>query len=84
MRRTYSPDFTKGKIHIEVKGVFRPGDISKYLAIKASMHPKEELVFVFSNPNKKVRKGAKLSMGQWAEKNGFRWFGVNDLHKVRI
>jgi hypothetical protein len=80
MEREYTPDFTRGKIHIEVKGVFRPGDTLKYRSIQQHMPEGEELVFVLSNPNKKVRKGSKITMGEWCTKNGFRFCSVADLN----
>ena len=64
MVRNYTPDFVKGDVIVEVKGFFRSGDQAKYLAIKnhldATNDPRE-LVFAFSNPEQKVRKGAKLT-----------------------
>lgn len=70
--RKYIPDFVKGNIWIEVKGYFRDGDVAKYKAI-AQQYPNKILVFIFSNPNKKVRKNAKMSMAEWAGKNGWEW-----------
>ena len=76
--RNYTPDFVlppeKGgqPIWIEVKGYFRPGDTAKYKAIRAC-YPDITLVMCFSHPHKPVRKGAKLTMAQWAEKEGWVW-----------
>jgi len=77
----YTPDFVKGNIMIEAKGFFRAGDTQKYLAVRDYWGKEQELVFVFTNPNKplpntKVRKktGTKRTMGEWAEANGFRYF----------
>lgn len=78
MERKYTPDFTQGKLHVEVKGFFRPGDQAKYLAIRDSLPDEEELVFIFANPNKPVRKGAKLTHKKWCEKHGFRYYSIND------
>jgi hypothetical protein len=86
MVRKYKPDFVKGNILIEVKGFFRSGDQAKYLAIKnhleATNDPRE-LVFAFSNPQKKVRKGAKLTMEDWCHRHGFRVLSVNDLKEIK-
>jgi len=38
--------------------------------------PEWELVFVLSDPYKKVRKGSKMTMGQWCDKEGFSHFTV--------
>ena len=70
--RKYTPDFINGDIWIEVKGYFRAGDVAKYKAI-AEQYPEKTLIFVFSDPNKKVRKNAKMSMSQWADRNGWEW-----------
>lgn len=85
VERKYNPDFVPkdSNILIEVKGFFREGDTAKYKAIRDCL-PEYELVFVFSDPNKKVRKGAKLTMSKWAEKEGLRWYTedtVGDLFK---
>lgn len=86
MVRNYTPDFVKGDVIVEVKGFFRSGDQAKYLAIKnhldATNDPRE-LVFAFSNPEKKVRKGAKLTMAGWAKRHGMRYFAVSDLKELR-
>lgn len=79
--RTYLPDFSKGLMHIEVKGRFKPGEQAKYLAVRKCLPKGEELIFVFSNPNKKVRKNSKLTMGEWATLKGFRYYSVNFLPK---
>jgi len=74
---TYTPDFTKDLLVVEVKGYFRPGDQRKYLAINEELQNEcRELVFIFSNPNKPVRKGAKLTHGGWCEKHGIRYYSV--------
>ena len=78
MERKYIPDFVKGDAWIEVKGYFRAGDVAKYKAI-AKSHPDNTLIFVFSNPNKKVRKGAKLTMGEWATKNGWLFTTLKEI-----
>jgi len=90
--RNYSPDFVYQvtgvhQILVEVKGFFRVGDTQKYKAIKASLDredmregPRRELVFFLQSPKTKVRKGGKLTMAQWCDKEGFPWFAsVADL-----
>lgn len=77
MHRKYTPDFTQGDTHIEVKGFFRPGDQAKYKAIKEVLDEQgKKLVFIFSNPNKPVRKGAKLTHGKWCERNGIEYYST--------
>jgi len=81
--RHYIPDFTlklkKGIVHFECKGFFRVGDTQKYKAIRDSLESIEELVFVLYSPHKKVRKGGKITMAEWCEKEGFTWYTEETL-----
>lgn len=80
IHRKYVPDFVHEEkaILIEAKGYFRVGDTQKYTAIRDSM-PEWELIFILSDPTKKVRKGSKLTMGQWCEKQGFKCYTVKTI-----
>ena len=82
VHRKYTPDFVhQGTgIMIEAKGYFRVGDTMKYKAIRDTIDA--ELVFVLSDPNKKVRKGSKLTMGQWCDKEGFEFFTVHQHEEL--
>ena len=82
IEHTYEPDF----VHpddpftlIEVKGRFRDSaEASKYKWIR-DCNPEYGIVFVFEKPQtpmpfaKKRKDGTKLTHGEWATKNGFRW-----------
>ena len=81
-KRTYKPDFVHkptGKM-IECKGYFRQGDTLKYKAIRDCCD--DELIFVLSDPFKKVRKGAKITMSQWCDKEGFKYFTVQQKDEL--
>ena len=80
--RKYLPDFVQGAILIECKGFFRAGDTAKYKAIRDSLDGQYEVVFYLSDPNKKVRKGSKLTMGQWCEKEGFACFAADQTEEL--
>tara|TARA_R110000824_G_scaffold145307_1_gene313565 strand:+ start:64 stop:498 length:435 start_codon:yes stop_codon:yes gene_type:complete len=80
--RKYVPDFVKGDIVIECKGFFRAGDTLKYKSIR-DCYPNKEFIFVLSNPEKKVRKGSKLNMGQWCFKEGFAFFTVKQTANLK-
>lgn len=82
MNRKYIPDFVKEDTLIECKGFFRAGDTLKYKSIRES-YPDKELVFILSDPYKKVRKGSKLSMGAWCYKEGFAFFRVNECKDLK-
>lgn len=72
--RTYIPDFVLGNMYVEVKGYFRAGDTQKYAAINTELKKQgKTYIFLLQDPNKKVRKGAKLNMAQWCEKHNIRW-----------
>ena len=81
-KRKYKPDFVHkptGKL-IECKGFFRQGDTLKYKAIRDCSD--KELIFVLSDPFKKVRKGAKITMAQWCDKEGFKYFTVQQKDEL--
>lgn len=83
--RTYMPDFVheKSKIMIEVKGFFRVGDTLKYKSIRDTIiEDGYELVFLLSNEHKKVRKGGKITMGQWCEKEGLKHYTLSTVHEL--
>lgn len=72
LSRRYTPDFTitwpSGRTaYIEVKGYLRPEDRAKLLAVKRD-NPEIDLRIVFGRDNP-IRKGAKLTYSQWAEKH---------------
>ena len=83
IHRNYTPDFVHvpSNTLVECKGFFRVGDTQKYTAIRDSM-PEWELVFVLSNPSKKVRKGGKITMGEWCDKEGFKHFTIETAKEL--
>ena len=76
----YTPDFRlegkNGIIYIETKGKLTPIECKKHLLVKAQ-HEDIDLRFIFSNANKKLRKGSQTTYGMWAEKHGFKY-----AHKI--
>lgn len=84
MSRNYVPDFSIGKYLIEVKGFFRSGDQAKYIAIhEQTQEDGLELIFILQKADKPVRKGAKLTMAGWCDKNGIKWFGLDDIPALK-
>lgn len=86
--RRYTPDFCwndgeEREVWIEVKGFFREGDTAKYKAIR-QCYPNIRLVFVFHAPFKKVRKRGKITMAEWAQKNGWEWTTPDALEEEGI
>ena len=79
----YTPDFTKGKVHIEVKGRLTVYDRRKMLLVK-EQHPNHRFIFVFSKPGNKLYKGSKTTYVDWCEANGFEWIDVKHLTKERV
>jgi len=84
IHRNYTPDFVYGNNKlIECKGFFREGDTMKYKAIRDSISQNnQELIFLLSNPNKKVRKGGKMTMGQWCSKEGLAFYTLDTVDEL--
>jgi Phage endonuclease I len=78
IEHTYTPDFQIGDIRIEVKGFFLAEDRRKHIELRRN-NSSLDIRFVFQNPNTPVegavkRKcGTKLTNGEWATKNNFKW-----------
>ena len=82
--RSYRPDFVhnaSGTL-VECKGYFRDGDTKKYTSIRDSLPAGQELVFVLMQPNKKIRKGAKMTMSEWCDKEGILWYNIETLQEL--
>ena len=72
--RTYTPDFVLNNgIIIETKGIFTVADRRKHVCIK-KQHPSLDIRFVFTNSNRKLRKGAKSSYAEWCIRYGCRFY----------
>lgn len=70
---TYTPDFpVSKKIVIETKGLWDVADRMKMLLV-VKQHPEIDFRLVFSNANKKIKKGSKTSYAMWCDKNGIKW-----------
>lgn len=83
IERNYKPDFVfKNKLFVECKGFFRQGETLKYKSIRNCLEEEQELVFVLSDPNKKVRKGAKMTMGQWCSKENFKFYTLSTVDEL--
>lgn len=70
----YHPDFilmAQG-IVIESKGRFLIDDRKKHLYIR-EQYPDLDIRFVFSSAKTKIATGAKMTVGEWADKYGFKW-----------
>jgi len=81
VHRHYKPDFVyKDWMLVECKGFFRAGDTMKYKSVRDCIDG--ELIFVLSDPNKKVRKGSKMTMGQWCEKENMAHFTVKNCDEL--
>ena len=85
VHRTYMPDFVheEKKVMVEVKGFFRVGDTLKYKSIRDTiLEDGWELIFLLSNEHKKVRKGGKITMGQWCEKEGLKHYTLSTAQEL--
>jgi hypothetical protein len=80
---TYTPDFIKGEVIVEVKGWFRAGDRQKYKNIAKSIQDDQKLfVFVLQDPDKKCSKSNKITMGQWCDKHNIPWWAEDDTARM--
>ena len=85
VHRTYMPDFVheEKKVMVEVKGFFRIGDTLKYKSIRDTiLEDGWELIFLLSNEHKKVRKGGKITMGQWCDKEGLKHYTLSTAQEL--
>ena len=84
IQRSYRPDFVHSAsgVLVECKGYFRDGDTKKYTSIRDSLPTGQQLVFVLMQPNKKIRKGAKMTMSQWCDKEGILWYTLEHVAGV--
>lgn len=89
--RNYTPDFVWTiddyyEVLVEVKGFFRAGDTAKYKAIRDACMEEgsRELVFFLQSPRSKIRKGAKMTMAEWCDKESIRWFDNVETLKAYV
>jgi hypothetical protein len=84
IERNYRPDFVhrSAGVLVECKGFFREGDTKKYTSIRDSLPDDQQLVFILMQPNKKIRKGAKMTMSQWCDKEGILWYNIDTLQEL--
>ena len=83
IHKKYIPDFIDKRTGamIECKGFFRVGDTQKYKAIRDE-RGMPLLIFVFSDSNKKLRKGSKMTLGEWCDKEGIAHFTMKTVDKL--
>tara|TARA_B110000908_G_C9829841_1_gene260890 strand:+ start:139 stop:522 length:384 start_codon:yes stop_codon:yes gene_type:complete len=82
IKKKYVPDFIDKRTGamIECKGFFRVGDTQKYKAVRDEID--RPLIFVFTNSSKKLRKGSKMTLGQWCEKEGLAHFTMKSIDEL--
>ena len=82
--KQYNPDFIiregePDEIILEVKGILRPEDRAKMVAVKRD-NPEKDIRFIFQKPDSKMI-GSKATHAQWAKRNGFMYYSENDFKK---
>ena len=84
INRNYRPDFVHAATGtvVECKGFFREGDTKKYTSVRDSLPKGQQLVFVLMHPNKKIRKGATMTMAEWCDKEGIVWYTIDTLQEL--
>jgi len=83
IRKKYIPDFIDKRTGamIECKGFFRVGDTQKYKAIRDEID--RPLIFVFSDSRKRLRKGSKMNLGEWCDKEGLAHFTMKSIDGLK-
>lgn len=69
LSNTYTPDFSKGLVSLEVKGRFTGTDRRKMLAVKVA-HPDLDIRLILMRDNP-LYKGAKSRYSDWCKKHEF-------------
>jgi len=82
IKKKYVPDFIcqRTGAMIECKGFFRVGDTQKYKAIRDEID--RPLIFVFTDSRKRLRKGSKMNLGQWCDKEGLACFTMDTVDEL--
>ncbi len=82
IHKKYVPDFIceRTGAMIECKGFFRVGDTQKYKAIRDEID--RPLIFVFSDSRKRLRKGSKMNLGEWCDKEGLAHFTMKTIDEL--
>ena len=77
---------SKWEYTLQAKGRFWDyQEYNKYVWIRKSLKPNQELIFLFSSPTspmpqaKRRKDGTKRSHAEWAEKNNFKWYSEYNL-----
>jgi len=77
---TYTPDFFIGDSIIELKGRLTARDRKKILHVLASVRGlAARFIIVFPKPNNRIAKGSRTTYAEWCEKNGIRWYSLQDF-----
>jgi hypothetical protein len=72
-KRSYTPDFKlREGVYIECKGLLSAEDRAKMVWVR-DQHPELTFYLYFQASKVKIRKGSKVTYGDWATKNGFDW-----------
>lgn len=73
LEKNYVPDvLLPNGIYVELKGEFDADARAKMAAVKRQ-HPDKDIRLVFLRASNKLRKGAKMTYGEWADRNGYQW-----------
>jgi len=71
VRRNYTPDFVNGKCYIEVA-------IAEQLKAEG-----KELIFLMPQPDKKTRKGGKITYRDWCAKYDIPIFSTKEVKELK-
>ncbi len=74
----YNPDFVVGDYFFETKGLFKPADRRKIIAVR-DQHPTKTIVLVFQDHTKRIAKNSKTTYAGWCDKNGIQWCTITTI-----
>lgn len=81
--RKYTPDFwLNAETFIEVKGKLDLDTRKKMEQVRIE-YPMMRMIIVFGKPFNTLRKGSKTTYADWAEKNGFEYYGIDQLNALK-
>lgn len=70
--RTYTPDFSIGDLHFEVKGWWPSDERAKLLNV-IRCNPKAKIIVALENPHMTISKKSKTTYAMWCKKHGIPW-----------
>jgi hypothetical protein len=72
VHRVYTPDFTIGDLHFEVKGWWPADERAKLLSV-IRCNPTLKIIVALENPHLTITRKSKTTYAAWCKKHGIPW-----------